>query len=76
MSRLHALFNVPGPEPDSLARVKTAPPIPRSDTLQTVEPQHVLADVKDRDAIKVLIVTWNMGETLVRFLIPYQLPRG
>ena len=76
MSRLHALFNVPGPEADSLSRVKTAPPIPSSDTLQTVEPPQVPADVKDRDAIKVLIVTWNMGETLVRFLIPYRLPGG
>jgi hypothetical protein len=65
LSRLHALFNSnintcpdPSSQNDALARTKTEPIIP-------VSPQISPATFVDRNCIKVLVVTWNMGDALV-----------
>ncbi|ORX39732.1 hypothetical protein BD324DRAFT_606986 [Kockovaella imperatae] len=77
LSRLHALFNTPaniyapGSRPNGgtaeISRVKTEPSgigLRDSEIFGVTNQGSQVPAVKDRDAIKVLIVTWNMGETL------------
>lgn len=64
LSRLHALFSTHSPAEEVhhdsfFGRSKTEPVIPSP----VISPGTFV----DRDAIKVLVVTWNMGDALVRF---------
>jgi hypothetical protein len=66
--RLHALFSSrsisPGPE-DGLPQVIVEPIV----NGQTKGSTSVPEPVSERDAIKVLIITWNMGDALVSFVL-------
>lgn len=67
LSRLHALFRADTREEhprtrrmsfeERLDRAKTGP----ADT-----PEASVQSIKDREAIKVFMITWNMGDALVR----------
>ena len=75
LSRLHALFRADTREGENsrrmsigerLERCKTGPAnleVPTQESLDLVK-------TKEREAIKVLVITWNMGDALVSSLCP------
>ena len=79
LSRLHALFNTAPSSTDAetnehahlggdaMANIKNEPAHLSGDTVdQTAYPvAKSEPEFKDRTAIKVLVVTWNMGDSLV-----------
>jgi len=67
LSRLHALFRADTrEEPARTRRMSIGERLERARTGPADTPGSSVQSIKDREAIKVFMITWNMGDSLVR----------
>lgn len=70
LSRLHALFRADTrEEPSRTRRMSFGERLDRARTGPADTPETSVQSVKDREAIKVFMITWNMGDALVRLKV-------
>jgi hypothetical protein len=68
LSRLHALFRADTrEEPARTRRMSFGERLERARTGPADTPGSSVQSIKDREAIKVFMITWNMGDSLVCF---------
>jgi hypothetical protein len=66
LSRLHALFRADTrEEPARTRRMSFGERLERARTGPADTPGSSVQSIKDREAIKVFMITWNMGDSLV-----------
>lgn len=76
LSRLHALFRADTRDEGSSRRLSVGERLDRCRTgpagleLPAQNMAAAVPEVKEREAIKVLVITWNMGDALVRPNLP------
>lgn len=70
LSRLHALFRADTrEEPARTRRMSFGERLDRARTGPADTPETSVQSIKDREAIKVFMITWNMGDALVRHYV-------